>query len=49
MWDACKDYAELRLDPAALEAIREELKGYWSKLEDESEASLRLESLLLGK
>ena len=49
MWDACKDYAELRLDPAALEAVREELKGYWSKLEDESEASLRLETLLLGK
>ncbi|WP_309122408.1 extracellular solute-binding protein [Paenibacillus sp.] len=49
LWDACRDYEELRFGTSALEAIREELKGYWSKLEDETEASLRLESLLLGK
>ena len=45
LWDSCKDYTELNLGTGVLEAIREELKAYWSKLEDEAEAGVRLESL----
>jgi len=48
LWDGCKDYADLHLTTTALEAIREELKGYWAKLEDETEAGSRLESIFAG-
>ncbi|MBD2866436.1 extracellular solute-binding protein [Paenibacillus oceani] len=46
MWSRCKLYGDLRLGVGVLEAIREELKSYWSRLEDEVEASERLDSLL---
>lgn len=45
LWTRCKLYEDLQLGAGVLEAIREELKGYWSKLEDEVEASERLEHL----
>jgi multiple sugar transport system substrate-binding protein len=44
-WSRCRLYDDLNLGAGVLEAIREELKGYWSRLEDEAEASERLEQL----
>lgn len=44
-WPRCRLYDDLNLGAGVLEAIREELKGYWSRLEDEAEASERLEPL----
>ncbi|PYI52868.1 extracellular solute-binding protein [Paenibacillus flagellatus] len=48
-WDRCKLYSDLQLGTEELEAVREELKAYWSMLEDEAEASERLELLFVGK
>ncbi|GIP39494.1 hypothetical protein J31TS4_27740 [Paenibacillus sp. J31TS4] len=45
LWPDCREYGDLRLGAAVLEAVREELKAYWSRLEDEGEASERLEHL----
>ncbi|WJH32817.1 extracellular solute-binding protein [Paenibacillus sp. CC-CFT747] len=46
LWDRCRLYSDLNLSTGVLEAVREELKAYWSRLEDEAEASERLEALL---
>lgn len=46
MWDRFRLYADLDLGTGVLETLREELKAYWSQLEDEAEASERLEALL---
>ncbi|TMV50861.1 extracellular solute-binding protein [Paenibacillus mesophilus] len=46
-WPRCRLYDDLNLGAGVLVAIREELKGYWSRLEDEAEASERLEQLFL--
>jgi multiple sugar transport system substrate-binding protein len=46
LWERYRLYSDLNLSTAVLEAIREELKSYWSRLEDEAEASERLEVLL---
>ncbi|HZG75634.1 MAG TPA: ABC transporter substrate-binding protein, partial [Paenibacillus sp.] len=46
MWERYRLYSDLNLSTSVIEAIREELKAYWSRLEDEAEASERLESLL---
>lgn len=45
-WSRYKLYSDLNLGTSVLEAIREELKFYWSRLEDEVEASERLVQLL---
>lgn len=45
-WDRARMYSDLNMSAAVLLAIREELKAYWSRVEDEAEASERLEMLL---
>lgn len=45
LWPRCRLYDDLNLGADVLEAVREELKSYWSRLEDEAEASERLEQL----
>ncbi len=45
-WDHARTYSDLSMSTAVLEAIREELKAYWSRVEDEAEVSERLEVLL---
>ncbi|MEF3303999.1 extracellular solute-binding protein [Paenibacillus sp. GYB003] len=45
VWPRCRLYDDLNLGAGVLEAVREELKSYWSRLEDEAEASERLEQL----
>lgn len=42
LWEQCGHYADLKLDAHTLDAIRKELKAYWSRLEDEAETSERL-------
>ncbi|GGG26037.1 extracellular solute-binding protein [Paenibacillus abyssi] len=46
IWGKCKFYSDLQLGTKALESVREELKTYWSKLEDETEAGKRLDMLI---
>lgn len=48
-WQRFKLYADLEASLDTLEAVREELKAYWSRLEDEAEAGERLEALLAGR
>ncbi|WP_084783770.1 extracellular solute-binding protein [Paenibacillus sp. FJAT-26967] len=45
-WDRYRLYSDLHLSTHVLEAVSEELKVYWSRLEDEAEASERIEVLL---
>ncbi|WP_438347023.1 extracellular solute-binding protein [Paenibacillus sp. FA6] len=46
MWPHCRQYSDLGLDADMIEAVRLQLKGYWSRMEDEAEVSARLEMLL---
>ncbi|MHA0855698.1 ABC transporter substrate-binding protein [Paenibacillus sp. CMAA1364] len=46
MWLNCRQYFDLGLDADMIEALRLQLKGYWSRMEDEAGVSARLEMLL---
>ena len=46
MWSHCKSYRDLNLKAKVIDAIRVELKGFWSYMEDQWETGERIELVI---